>query len=279
MEVELNSFDSVRQFCTDLEEFKMGKPVDRLICNAAVYQPSLPYAKWSADGHEQQMQINFLSHFLLVSLLLADVARAPDPRIIMVGSVTGNDNTVGGGGGTQCPIDSRSCPAARLTPPARSPSLPYCRPQGPCGPQGRSEEPHLDVRRVQLHRRQSVQGLEALPHDDLQHAPRQVANSTQKKLSACAAEATRGLHAHSGTTSTRRIQVPQADGHRVQLNLSGSVPQDQPLHSASPQRAGGRLALRDHVVPRSPLAAQAALQSRPSSERSDRGFASISPSS
>jgi protochlorophyllide reductase len=98
MEVELNSFDSVRGFCEDLKKMKMGKPIDRLICNAAVYQPSLPYAKWSVDGHEQQMQINYLSHFLMISLLLEDVARAPDPRVVLVGSVTGNDNTVGGGG-------------------------------------------------------------------------------------------------------------------------------------------------------------------------------------
>merc|ERR550514_1085638 len=98
MHVELNSFASVRSFCAELEKWKLGKPIDRLICNAAVYQPSLPYAKWSEDGHEQQMQINFLSHFLMVSLLLEDVARAPDPRVTLVGSVTGNDNTVGGGG-------------------------------------------------------------------------------------------------------------------------------------------------------------------------------------
>ena len=81
-----------------LEKFKLDKPVDRLICNAAVYQPSLPYAKWSVDGHEQQMQINYLSHFLMVSLLLPDMSRANDARVILVGSVTGNDNTVGGGG-------------------------------------------------------------------------------------------------------------------------------------------------------------------------------------
>jgi short-subunit dehydrogenase len=37
----------------------MNKPVDRLICNAGVYQPSLDYAKWSVDNHEQTMQINF----------------------------------------------------------------------------------------------------------------------------------------------------------------------------------------------------------------------------
>jgi len=98
MECELNSFDSVRKFCDNLMDWKGSKPIDRLICNAGVYQPSLPYAKWSAEGHEQTMQINYLSHFLMISLLIEDMTRAPDPRIITVGSVTGNDNTVGGGG-------------------------------------------------------------------------------------------------------------------------------------------------------------------------------------
>eukprot|EP00286_Rhodomonas_abbreviata_P029000 CAMPEP_0181315520 /NCGR_PEP_ID=MMETSP1101-20121128/15423_1 /TAXON_ID=46948 /ORGANISM="Rhodomonas abbreviata, Strain Caron Lab Isolate" /LENGTH=605 /DNA_ID=CAMNT_0023422741 /DNA_START=36 /DNA_END=1853 /DNA_ORIENTATION=+ len=98
MHVELANFTSVRDFCDRLKDFKAAKPIDRLICNAAVYQPSLPYAKWSVDGHEQQMQINYLSHFLLVSLLLEEIAKAPDPRVVLVGSVTGNDNTVGGGG-------------------------------------------------------------------------------------------------------------------------------------------------------------------------------------
>jgi len=98
MEVELNSFESVRKFCEDVKEFKCGKPIDRLICNAGVYQPSLPYAKWSTDGCEQTMQINYLSHFLMVSEFLEDMSKANDPRVIMVGSVTGNDNTVGGGG-------------------------------------------------------------------------------------------------------------------------------------------------------------------------------------
>lgn len=98
MHCELNSFDSVKSFCRSVEDFKCTKPIDRLICNAGVYQPTLPYAKWSADGHEQTMQINYLSHLLMVSELLEDMSNAPDPRVIMVGSVTGNDNTVGGGG-------------------------------------------------------------------------------------------------------------------------------------------------------------------------------------
>jgi protochlorophyllide reductase len=98
MHCELTSFESVRQFCQNVRDFKMGKPIDRLICNAGVYQPTLPYAKWSKDGHEQTMQINFLSHFLMISELMEDVKKSTDPRVIMVGSVTGNDNTVGGGG-------------------------------------------------------------------------------------------------------------------------------------------------------------------------------------
>ena len=98
MHLDLNSFDSVRRFHAELDAFKLSKPVDRLLCNAGVYQPSLPYPKWSEDSHEQTMQSNFLSHFLLISLLMPGMVEAPDPRITMVGSVTGNDNTVGGGG-------------------------------------------------------------------------------------------------------------------------------------------------------------------------------------
>ena len=107
MRVEL-SFESVRDFCKNLDEWRCNKPIDRLICNAGVYQPSLPYAKWSADGHEQTMQINYLSHFLMISLLMPDMVRARDPRIILVGSVTGNDNTVGAAASTPSPISRSS---------------------------------------------------------------------------------------------------------------------------------------------------------------------------
>ena len=98
MEVDLASFASVRKFAKDVEDFKADRPLDRLVCNAAVYQPSLSEAKWSEDGIEQQMQINYLSHFLLCSLLMPAMIGAEDPRVLFVGSVTGNDNTVGGGG-------------------------------------------------------------------------------------------------------------------------------------------------------------------------------------
>jgi len=98
MKCDLGSFQSVRDFTKNLLEFTGDKPIDRLACNAAVYQPSLPEAKWSEDGLEQQLQTNFLSHFLLTSLLIPRMKEAEKARVIMVGSVTGNDNTVGGGG-------------------------------------------------------------------------------------------------------------------------------------------------------------------------------------
>jgi NAD(P)-dependent dehydrogenase (short-subunit alcohol dehydrogenase family) len=73
MKCDLGSFQSVRDFVKNLNEFKADRPLDRLVCNAAVYQPSLPYAKYSEDGIEQQLQTNFLSHFLLCSLLVSAV--------------------------------------------------------------------------------------------------------------------------------------------------------------------------------------------------------------
>jgi hypothetical protein len=41
MELDLAQFDSVRKFVNNLQRMK-SKPLDRLVCNAAVYQPALP---------------------------------------------------------------------------------------------------------------------------------------------------------------------------------------------------------------------------------------------
>ena len=49
------------------------------------------------DGHEEQLQINHLSHFLLCSLLLPEMSKVKDARMVIVGSITGNSNTIGGG--------------------------------------------------------------------------------------------------------------------------------------------------------------------------------------
>mmetsp|Transcript_3788 Transcript_3788/g.8695 ORF Transcript_3788/g.8695 Transcript_3788/m.8695 type:complete len:708 (+) Transcript_3788:113-2236(+) len=98
MHLELASFASVHKFVEELEQFRGDRPIDRLACNAAVYQPTLNYPKWTEDGHEQQHQINYFSHFLLTSKIMPMMQGSDDARICMLGSVTGNDNTVGGGG-------------------------------------------------------------------------------------------------------------------------------------------------------------------------------------
>lgn len=44
LELDLASFKSTRNFVTKLSQFKKGRPLDTLVCNAAVYQPALSVA-------------------------------------------------------------------------------------------------------------------------------------------------------------------------------------------------------------------------------------------
>ncbi|KAL3823627.1 hypothetical protein ACHAXA_005608 [Cyclostephanos tholiformis] len=97
MKLELGSLQSVRDFVFNLKAFKSIRPVQNLICNAAVYRPTDPEPAWTDDGFEASMGINHFGHFLLVNLLVDDMAKAKDARICIVGSITGNTNTVGGG--------------------------------------------------------------------------------------------------------------------------------------------------------------------------------------
>ena len=95
MKLELGSLRSVRDFVDNLKLFKTIRPVDNLICNAAVYKPTDPEPAWTDDGFEQSMGINHFGHFLLVNLLVDDMAKAKGARCCIVGSITGNTNTVG----------------------------------------------------------------------------------------------------------------------------------------------------------------------------------------
>lgn len=97
MKLELGSLQSVRDFVFNLKAFKSARPVNNLICNAAVYKPTDPEPVWTDDGFEQSMGINHFGHFLLVNLLVDDMAKAKGARCCIVGSITGNTNTVGGG--------------------------------------------------------------------------------------------------------------------------------------------------------------------------------------
>jgi len=97
MKLELANLQSVRDFVFNLKAFKSNRPLDNLICNAAVYRPTDPEPAWTDDGFEQSMGINHFGHFLLVNLMVDDMAKGKDSRLCIVGSITGNTNTVGGG--------------------------------------------------------------------------------------------------------------------------------------------------------------------------------------
>lgn len=97
MYLDLAILDSVRAFAKKLRAFKGAKPLDVLVCNAAVYRPTDPDPLFTGDGYEMSMQVNHLGHLLLARLLLDDLKKAKDPRCIIVGSITGNTNTIGGG--------------------------------------------------------------------------------------------------------------------------------------------------------------------------------------
>lgn len=97
MKLELGNLQSVRDFVANLKAFKSARPLNHLICNAAVYKPKDPNPAWTDDGFEMSMGVNHLGHFLLVNLLIEDMSRAKNARVCIVGSITGNTNTVGGG--------------------------------------------------------------------------------------------------------------------------------------------------------------------------------------
>jgi protochlorophyllide reductase len=77
--------------------FIPARPLSHLICNAAVYRPADPKPAWTDDGYEMSVGVNHLGHFLLVNMLLPELKRAKNARCVIVGSITGNSNTIGGG--------------------------------------------------------------------------------------------------------------------------------------------------------------------------------------
>lgn len=96
MHLDLASLDSVRQF---VDNFKRSeRPLDVLVCNAAVYQPTAKEPSYTADGFELSVGTNHLGHFLLARLLIDDLKQSdyPSKRLIIVGSITGNTNTLAG---------------------------------------------------------------------------------------------------------------------------------------------------------------------------------------
>ncbi|NP_001267713.1 protochlorophyllide reductase, chloroplastic [Cucumis sativus] len=96
MHLDLASLDSVRQFVDNFRQ--SGRPLDVLVCNAAVYLPTAKEPTFTAEGFELSVGTNHLGHFLLSRLLLEDLNKSsyPSKRLIIVGSITGNTNTLAG---------------------------------------------------------------------------------------------------------------------------------------------------------------------------------------
>ncbi|OWM91017.1 hypothetical protein CDL15_Pgr023350 [Punica granatum] len=96
MHLDLASLDSIRQFADTFR--RSGRPLDVLVCNAAVYLPTAKAPTFTAEGFELSVGTNHLGHFLLARLLLDDLKQSDfrTKRLIIVGSITGNTNTLAG---------------------------------------------------------------------------------------------------------------------------------------------------------------------------------------
>ena len=60
MKLELGSYKSVENFVYNLRAFKGPRPLDRLVCNAAVYLPADPKPRFTEDGYEMTMGVRVM---------------------------------------------------------------------------------------------------------------------------------------------------------------------------------------------------------------------------
>jgi len=97
LRIDLGDLDSVRVGVETLVA-SLGRPLDALVINAAVYKPRLKQPERSPQGYEISMATNHLGHFLLIQLLLSDLQRSSHPsrRLVVLGTVTANSKELGG---------------------------------------------------------------------------------------------------------------------------------------------------------------------------------------
>jgi len=94
LHLDLGDLDSVRGF---VEGWRgLGRGLDALVLNAAVYMPRLEAPLRSPQGYELAVATNYLGHFLLANLLLGDLEAADAPRLVTLGTVTANSEEFGG---------------------------------------------------------------------------------------------------------------------------------------------------------------------------------------
>ena len=107
IQIDLGDLDSVRKGTKSLLE-DLEKPLDALVCNAAVYLPRLKKPLRSPQGYEISMATNHFGHFLLIQLLLENLSKSSRPvwkgrswgaessRVVILGTVTANNKELGG---------------------------------------------------------------------------------------------------------------------------------------------------------------------------------------
>jgi protochlorophyllide reductase len=96
LHIDLGGLDSVKKFVQDFRA--MGRPLDALVCNAAIYMPLLKEPLRSPEGYELTVTTNHLGHFLLCNLMMEDLKKSPnsDRRMVILGTVTHNPDELGG---------------------------------------------------------------------------------------------------------------------------------------------------------------------------------------
>lgn len=96
LQVDLGNLTSVRMLVSAFRS--LGRSLDALVCNAAIYMPLIKEPLWSPEGYELTMTTNHLSHFLLCNLMLEDMKRSTyaDRRMVILGTVTHNPDELGG---------------------------------------------------------------------------------------------------------------------------------------------------------------------------------------
>ncbi|MGB8703309.1 MAG: protochlorophyllide reductase [Thermosynechococcaceae cyanobacterium] len=96
MQVDLGDLESVRRFAREFQA--SGRPLNALLCNAAIYMPLLKAPLRSPEGYELTMTTNHLGHFLLCNLLMETMQKTPgfDKRMVILGTVTHNPDEPGG---------------------------------------------------------------------------------------------------------------------------------------------------------------------------------------
>ena len=107
IEIDLSNLDHVRKGCMEIRD-RLKKPINSVICNAAVYKPRLKRPERSPQGFENSMAVNHFGHFLMVNLLLENILSSEreilingksilfKPRLTFLGTVTANYSELGG---------------------------------------------------------------------------------------------------------------------------------------------------------------------------------------